>query len=281
MFAILLAWKNSLELLRPHRLATLAGSSVAILTKTSISFARSFLPFLLGNVVLFLLFGHYIAQVIADPVQYPPGFLFMLAIFAESITWFLTSTAFLLLLRREEPISDHHYYTAFILKYCQLTLAFMAAGFLIIALLMNANITVLPGLHWYCIVPLKALELLTIFFWLDAKPITFRNMLGAIEHGINFFFYNLPIIALVALLAIGIDYGISLLLEHLLATTVEHTLFANTSVLLAPLTQSFKGRCIVLCIKYGAFMIEIILATILLGIYRRKRHEQYSDSLFL
>lgn len=280
MHAILLAWKNSLDLLRPHRLATLGASSFKILVKTILSFGRSFLPFLLCDAALFFVFGDHITKIMQNPMNNRAGILLFIIVFAQSIAWFLASTAFFLLMRREEPLPDYPYYASFILKYCQLTLTCTMVLYLGTAILISNGITTVPPMNWYILAALKALALLVVFYWLEA-PVSFKHMFGAIEHGINCFIYNFPIMMVLLLLACGLDFGLSHGLSKVLEIPVDHVLFTNTHILLATLTSSGKGRLIVLAVKYGIFIFEAILAVLMLGIYRRKRHEQYSDSLFL
>jgi hypothetical protein len=286
MHAIFLAWKNSLDLLRPHRLASLLVSCFTIFIKGSIAFGRSFLPFLLCDAILFLCFGNYIAKIINAYPAVTPGILSIISliiiIFAQAITWFLTTTSFILLLRREEHVPDHAYYAAFILKYCQLALAGTVVFLFGAQILYHGfHLTTIPSINWYFVVFLRTFEFSVTLYWLDARPASIKNMLGAVEHAANFFFYNAPIIGLLILLTCGIDYGWSTLANKWLNMPNQHLFFASSHTFLTPMTETITNRCLVLAVKYGTFLIEAIMATFLIAIYRRKRHEQYSDSLFL
>jgi len=278
MHAILLAWKNALDILRPHRLARLVASSFTILSKTFQAFGRSFWWFFAAEAAFFLLFGRYTTQAITQPTQANLVIIVPLVLI-QSVLWLLTSSSFFLLMRREEPMPDYPYYLAYLLKYCQLMLSMMVIALVGTSLLLQAGITKLPHISWHAIVAWKVFELMVVFYWLDAPP-TLKNLASSFERAVNLCFYNLPLCLILIGIALLINIGGGFLLSLIFKVPVDSLFFSNISAAFTSLAATPKGRLIVLVIKYAVFLLEAAWISLLLGIYRRKRHECYTNSIF-
>lgn len=282
MHAIVLAWKNALDVLKPHRLLTLTTSSIKSLGKGSYAFIRSFWWLLLADAGLFLLLGNYTSSPEAlQAIAKNHSFILLVILFIQSIVWFLASTFFFLLMHREESSDDYVYCAVHVLKYCQITmlppLMFFLGLYLLISL---TGISALPGIPWLPTLCLRACGLMVIFYWLDTTIPTFTNFLSAIERGINLCFYNLPLIALFIGVALLINFGGSVLIAYLFGQPVAHIFMTQVPGLLSAHVGSLKGRCLVLLVKYSVFFIESLWMAFMLSIYRRKRNEEYTAMFF-
>lgn len=282
MHAILLAWKNALDVLKPHRLWGLAVSSFKSLWKGAYAFGRSFWVFLVADVMLFLLFGSYTAsQEALLALTKSSSLALLILLLIQSIIWFLTSTIFFLLVRREEASNDYLYCSNALIKFCQITMLpsffFIMVVYLLIAV---GGITALPTVPWAASLCLRVISLMTIFYWLDTAQQTPKAFFSAIERGINLCFYNLPLIAIFVGVALLINAGCSTLISYIVAEPVKNALLVPPLTILGKLAATFKGRCLFLAFKYGIFIIESIWMAFMLSIYRRKRNEEYTTMFF-
>jgi|GEM_PF-5032104 len=282
MHAILLAWKNSLDILRPHRLLGLILSSFKSLWKGASAFCRSFLWFFAADALLFLLLGGYTATPEALlAIAKNHSFILLLLLFAQSIIWFLGSTFFFLLMRREEVSNDYVYCASHIMKFCQITM--LPPLFLMIilyALVSAGGISALPAVPWIVNLCLRSVSLMIIFYWLDTSTPSINSFLSAIERGVNLCFYNVPLIALFIGIAVLLNIGCSHLINYVFAQELPYVFLGHTTQMLGKHALTLKGRFLILCFKYGLFFVELIWTAFMLSIYRRKRHEEYTAMFF-
>ena len=121
---------------------------------------------------------------------------------------------------------------------------------------------------------------MVIFYWLDTQIPTFTNFLSAIERGINLCFYNLPLLVLFIGVAVLIDYGSTTLISYALGQPIAHICFTQVPATLSHQAVTLKGRCLILGLKYGVFVMELLWTAFMLSIYRRKRNEEYTTMFF-
>jgi hypothetical protein len=282
MHAILLAWKNALDTLKPHRLQTLIISSFKCLGKGSYSFLKSFWWLLLADAGLFLLLGSYTATPKAlDAFAKNHSLILLLVLFAQSILWFFTSTFFFLLVRREERADDYTYCAFNLIKYCQITMLPPLVLFLALYLLVSASgMHAFPMLSWTGLLCIKTVGLFVVLYWLDTQVPTLQSFLSAIERGINLCFYNLPLIALFVAIAMFADIGASKLIAKLFTQELPHLFMMPIPTALGTEATTLKGRLLILVVKYGAFIVELCWIAFIVSIYRRKRNEEYTTMFF-
>ncbi len=282
MHALLLAWKNALHTLSPHRLLGMTISSFKSFGKGAYAFGRSFWWLFVADVVLFIVLGSYTTSPEALlAIGKSHSLLLIIILFIQSMIWFLASTFFFLLMHREEASDDYVYCAINVLKYCQITMLPPLALVMALYILITAGgITVLPSIPWFATICLRALSLMVIFYWLDIAIPSLNSFFSAIERGVNLCIYNLPLIAIFIGIALLINLGGSMLIAYVFNQPTPQILLGNITTTLSTHTATLKGRCLILCFKYGIFIVESIWTAFMLSIYRRKRNEEYTTMFF-
>jgi hypothetical protein len=148
------------------------------------------------------------------------------------------------------------------------------------AVVSAGGISALPAVPWIASLCFRTVSLMIIFYWLDTPTPSTNSFLSAIERGINLCFYNLPLIALFVGIAALLNTGCSKLIEYVFTQQVPHVLLGQTTQTLGAHAITLKGRCLILCFKYGVFAVESIWTAFMLCIYRRKRNEEYTTMFF-
>lgn len=277
MHAIIHAWKNSLSLLTPRRLARLFTASAQIMGRAIKGLGTTFSLFFLIDIGLYLAFGSYVATVQQDVKAIPMALLFITLV--QSICWSLGRSALFLLMRKDDNTDLRHYFAAYLLKLAQIIMLFLSVILLGILVLASAGITKIPTLNWYGATAIVLGELIVVFYWLDG-PFDFKSLFTAIEGGINLIFYNIPFVIIILGLLYGIDFGLAYGLSFWLKTPVSHVLFASLPETLALAAPTYVLRGAIIAIKYATALIEFSWIALVLNFYRRSYRNQYATSIF-
>lgn len=281
MYAIFRTWYLSLALLHPFKFFNFLKSSGRVFVRASRQFFVNFAWLIAIDAIFVLTIGDIIAKAtsqVAAAKSLDPSLTMITLV--QAVVWFLASSAFFLLIRKEDAIHPKVYFKIYFFRYMQILFTFSCLFLLFIYFLLVTGITTLPKAPWIFLMLTKVVELHIVFYWLDGKGY-FSDMVYSCEKAINLLFYNAPIIAFFLLLLWISDYGICSLAGAMTDKDQAHLLFFNTSLYPTQETVSFGMLAKILAIKYGAFLIECFWLCIVFVFYRRKKHDQYAVSLFL
>jgi hypothetical protein len=281
MHILLRSWRYSLDSITPSRLPKFFWSALKNVFRTVTLSMWLFGPLIAIDIALFFMFGDALANAsmarLAAAKSISPIVIMLLLI--QSITWFMVTSIHFLLLRKESTDRPQHYIAHTFFKYIQLHLLFSLFGVVTAMLVISAGITKLPDPNWFSIAAVRIIQLMTAFFWLDqpTKPI---YLLRSVDRTINLLFYNAPLIAIWGGLLWCADMLLSKMATWLLAQPLSRLLLAPITEQLAAQSYTLKQLVIIITLKYGLFIIELLFTALLLNIYRRKRGENYAQGLF-
>jgi hypothetical protein len=281
MQTILKAWRYSCSLFFPATLYSILKQSLGIFCRTSWQFLTSFGWLLVIDALLFLTFGDLIAK--ATQAQASSGKVLgsgaILLMLAQSLVWFLITSAFLLLLRKDDRSDPKAYFKTYFFFYIQILFVFSLIAFIGLYLLIMAKITKLPSLPWIVSTLFKTVEYCIFFYWLDA-PRGLRSMFHGFERSINLIFYNAPFIIFLIVSLWGCDWGIKALVNTVITQTPSHLFFCNAPTQLLQHVVPLRDLIKILAVRYLIFALEYYWVSILFSFYRRKKHEQYTENIF-
>ena len=280
MYAVFRTWYLSLDLLRPAKILGFFKSSVRVFGRSLWQFIINF-GWLIGIDALFVLsIGDIVAK---GMTQLAAGksldSSLAIAMLVQAVVWFLASSAFFLLIRKDDAIPPKMYFKIYFFRYMQILFAFSCLFLLFIYFLLTAGITKLPHAPWIALMLVKVVELYVIFYWLDAKGY-FSDVAYSCEKTVNLVLYNAPIIIVFLALLWLADYGVSTLAGVVNAKAYPHILFLNVSLYPVQEAISLSMLAKMLVVKYCAFLVEYFWLSMVFVFYRRKKHEQYAVSFF-
>ncbi len=280
MTPIIISWHLACTALHPRRVFSLIKKSAQTYAHAWIAFMRHFGWIMAVDAVFILAFGDILGRATQHVTAGKAiDGMFILIMFLHGIMWFVASSAFFLLLRKNDGSTPKEYFRAFFFRYVHILLIFSLLSLVGLYLLISAGITKLPHLPWTATLLLKMAEFCTIFYWLDGHS-SVMNFVRSVERTANLVFYNAPfLIALVALFW-GSDFCLRSLAQLITQTPLQHLLFTNSFVNLMPATPTLAQLGKFLGIKYVTFFCEYFLLSIVFVFYRRKKHEQYAPSIF-
>ncbi len=281
MQTILKAWWNSCALVFPSTFYSLLKQSLRIFSRASWQFIKYF-GWLIGfDALLFLTFGDLIAK--ATQAQMSAGKVLgsgaVLIMLAQSIAWFLITSAFLLLLRKDDRSDPKVYVKTYFFFYLQILLVFSLVAFIGLYLLIMAKITQIPSIPWAISAIVKTVEYCVLFYWLDA-PRGLKSMFHGFERSLNLVFYNAPFIAFLIISLWVCDLGIKALVDTVVTQAPSHFFFYNVPTQLLQHVVPLRDLIKILLVRYFIFALEYYWLSILFAFYRRKKHEQYTANIF-
>ena len=254
MQTILKAWRYSCSLIFPTTFYSILKQSLGIFYRASWQLISSF-GWLIGiDALLFLTFGDLIAK--ATQAQASAGKMLgsgaVVIMLAQSIVWFLITSAFLLLLRKDDRSDPKAYFKTYFFFYIQILLAFSLVAFVGLYLLILAKITKIPDLPWILSTLIKTVQYCVFFYWLDA-PRGLRSMIQGFERSINLVFYNAPFVAFLIVSLWGCDVGIKALVNTVVTQAPAHLLFCNTPTQLLQHVVPLRDLIKILAVRYLIF----------------------------
>ncbi len=282
MYTIIKAWYYSVGLVNPFNLFPMLKNGITTYWRSSLEFITNFAWLVLLDALLFLSFGDLIvkATVLHAKTGAQPGGIVVFLTLIQSMTCFVLSVIFLLLIRKDSSFDTRIYIKAYFFRYIQLQFLFSIIFILGIYGLMLAGITKLPTIPWILLLVAKVLQVIIAFYWLDSSNRVI-DLFSACERAVNLIFYNIPFITFLLgtawLLDVMLSYVFSLIVEQ----DLSHVLFANT--LMTDMLKNFATFSMLvkfITIKYSTFLFEYIWLSFLFVFYSKKRRERYASSLF-
>lgn len=280
MYAIFRTWYLSLDLLHPYKFYNFIKSTLRVFTRSCVQFVCNFGWLIAIDALFAVSLGDIMAKATTHATAGKAlDSSLAIIMLVQAVTWFLASSAFFLLIRKEDAMHPKAYFRIYFFRYMQILFAFSFLFLLSVYFLLMAGITKLPSAPWIALMIVKTAELCIVFYWLDAKGY-FANIIYSCEKAVNLLFYNAPIFAFFIALLWASDYGICSLADAMTGKHQTHLLFFNTSLYPAQETTTIAMLTKVLVIKYLAFLIEYFWLCVVFVFYRRKKHEQYATSIF-
>lgn len=282
MYTIIKAWYYSVGLVNPFTLFPLLKNGIGIYWRSSLEFISNFAWLIALDAILFLSFGDLIAKatMIHAKTGAQPGGVVVLLTLAQSITCFILSSVFLLLIRKDSSFDIKIYLRAYFFRYVQLLLVFSLVFMLGIYFLMLAGITKLPPVPWLILLIVKVGQFCITFYWLDSSN-RMVDLFISFERAVNLIFYNIPFITFLVgtlwLLDVSLAYVFSFIVEQ----DLSHILFSNT--LITDVLKNFATFPMlikVIAIKYCSFLFECVWLSLLFVFYSKKRRERYASNIF-
>lgn len=280
MHPILKTWYLSLALLYPSKLLGFFQSTMRVFIRSIGQFIIHFGWLVFIDAFFSLAVGDILAKSLAQvgaskPLSSPIAIVMLV----QSVIWFLASSAFFLLIRKDDATHPKNYFKLYFFRYVQILLSFSCLFLLFIYFLLSTGMTKLPHVPWILFMVAKTVEIYIIFYWLDSKGY-FLEVFKSCEKAINLLFYNMPVILFFLLIAWTSNYAMCLLANVATGVLPEKILFFQTSLYAGVDKISLGLSLKILGIKYLTFLIEYFWICIVFVFYRRKKHEQYAVSLF-
>jgi len=277
MKPLLYYWQRAFLLALPQNLFALAKQAIITWAGAVKVFVTYFAWLLLVDLGLFALIGNNIIHLIKQPSDIANlSHIALLLQFVLSIVWFVLRAGFLLFLRMESMPAGSvaGYFKRYFFRYIQFSLLLSLLMLVSLSVLISLGITQIPSLHWMLLLALSVLQFLGIFFWLDSG-FTIKDFFRAIESGLNFFVYNLPIFLIFFLLLYGVSFFLSNIFPSLFVVLSNYVNVASNTVaakeISVPLFMVFK---------YLRFFVEFLLISMLYVIYQRRKNIPYTKSIF-
>ena len=270
-------FRSSFDLLRPARIKRWISTSFKAMGQAGLTFIKNFWWILLIDAGLFMGFGGYAAEHLLAKESLPLAFF--LVLFAQSLLWSLTRGFYFLLMRKEEPLDLRVYLATYLFKLAQVMFAFFFVLLILLQIILAFKITKLPELSWHFTAIIHLLQLIIVFFWLDG-PYSLLSVFKALERGVNLFFYNLPLMLVLLGILSLLDLGFGYAVATLTSTPQAHCLLQQNIAANPAQALTVVGRCCLLGIKYVGGLLECIWVAFVLGYYRRKRNDLYTENIF-
>jgi hypothetical protein len=281
MRAIFSAWQQALLFFSPNNLFSFIKQSLAIFIKASIQVVVNYGWFFAIDAGIFLLFGDLIAQ--AANIQTAPAhsysLSFLLLMLAQSLVWFLATSAYLLFVRKDDITAPKAYFNVFLFRYVQLLLIFSLAALMGVYILFSCGITKMPDLPWIIFALKKIFEYYIVFYWLNSSN-RFVDFFSSIERAINLIFYNVPFFIIIIGLLWLVDFSMGHIVGRLLHTANIHPIWQQSTLLTLKANALLSTRFKVILIKYFATIVEYFWISLIFVFYDTKKRERYTNSMF-
>ena len=216
MFSLLYTWTSCLRMFRLHRILMFLRESAQVCLQACTLLVKNLYWFIIVDTLLFVTLGDIILKALKIKVDssHQVGGLIVLLLLVVNILSFIINTGFILFVKKhDDQQSNIIYLKESFLRYIQLSLFFSVILFASLLILLGLGVTKFPGMNylWFFIIPIKIIELLVVFFWLDS-PGTFRDLFTSCERALNFFLYNIPFMILLFGVGLALDIGIKLII---------------------------------------------------------------------
>lgn len=202
----------------------------------------------------------------------------VLALLVIGITTFLMQLLFILFLRREHfLLNPKVYIQTYLLRYVQFVFAIMFFSTSLRMLLLMGGMFKMPPLPELVLFLVKAFEVFALFFWLDSNH-SFKALFRSFERAANLLVYTLPFVFFVSLISFGalallvgsiVGWDKVFQIPYALASFIEFFIVLNRTPTVIQL----------LLIKYGRFIIDGIVVSLLYTWYKRKRATVFAAQL--
>jgi len=196
MLSLFYTWTSCLRMLKPNRISAFLRESAHVFLQAFKLLFQYLYWFIVVDALLFFSLGDVILKALkikADP-SHAVGGLVVFLLLVVNILSFIINTGFILFIRKnhdknpDDKQSGMDYLKEAFLRYIQLSFFFSTLLFVFLLVMLGLGVTKFPTIDYLgvFIIPVKMLELLIIFFWLDA-PSSFRDLCISCERAINFF----------------------------------------------------------------------------------------------
>lgn len=275
------AWQRSAQSLRPYSISSYFKSTGRLFFKATKLFMVNFGWIILVDAAFILVTGDIVGRALARAQSSPKDVsgALVLIMFIHAIIWFIASSAFFLLMRKEEKTEPKQYFRIYFFRHVQALLGLSLITFMGLYVMVLSGITKFPTTPWHLIVFAKIFEAYIVLYWLDSS-FKLIDFMRSCERAVNFIFYNMPFIIVAFSLFVLTDFGISSLISYLLKTPFSHVLMFNQELLSSQTQQTLATTSLKLVCRYFTFFIENLWFAFLFALYRRKKHEQYTQSIF-
>lgn len=282
MYIIIDAWLAACRLFYPSTFINLIKSSLFVFGRSFVQFMSNFGWLFIIDALFFVLIGDVLTRATLLQSSSGKGLdpAIIIIMLLNSVIWFLASTAFFLLIRKNDILHPKLYFKAYFFRYMQLLLFSSFTMLISLYALLVAGITKIPTAPWIMLVGIKLTESCVSFYWLDSRGF-FIDLLRSFEKAVNLIFYNMPFLGFILIFILVLDYGTGSFASWALNRQISHLFFAlSTSLQQGKEVWTISTTCKILLLKYSVFLLENLLLSILFVVYRRKKHDQYTTSVF-
>gem|GEM_PF-7013058 len=274
-------WIRSLYFFTPGSLKTMLLSSAWIYGTAMWLLIKHFYWILLAECILFTSVAGSLAKLAPsaeNTVTLPPGLI--IASFILSIIGLVAHSALLLFIRKEEPFSPAiPYFKYYFFRYLQFSLFIFGLTLFGLCILLSMGITKLPSFPAPITLTIRALELLTVFCWLDSH-FSLKDTFVSLEKAVNVFVYNLPIFAVLLLFLWSIEHAINWVIFGSNPDGSLSSITLSQRIEITNLTKTGLSTIAMVSFKYLRFIFEYLWISIIFCVYRQRRSITYTRSFF-